>query len=107
MSQKKCNIEYHVNVDTKTYETELYWRTTYIKSVNGNGNGSVNENFIKTFPEFIGYAINIHRQSNGFCCSFNDLEMAHLFKRRIQSIYEDEVKINIFSTQPRRDSCRF
>ena len=96
-------IEYHVNIDTKTYETELYWRQTYIR----NAETKTTSKFTETFPEFLGYAINIHGQSNGFCCSFNDLEMAYVFKRRIQSIYEDEVKINIFSTQSRRDSCSF
>ena len=90
--------EYHVMVNTKTYEVQLYWRQHYINS------NTKDRKFIDTFPEFIGYAINLHGQSDGFCCSFNDLEMAHVFKRRIHSIYEDEVKISIFSTQTRRNS---
>jgi len=80
----------------ETYEIEDYWRTNYIRS-------KVNL-FPKTFPEFAGYDINIHGQQNGFCCSFNDYEIACAFKRRLISIYNDYVSIRIFSTQKRRDS---
>lgn len=93
---KLIKIEYHVEVNTKTYEIEDYWRKNYLR-------GKVNL-FLQRFPEFVGYDVDIHGQQNGFCCSFNDYEIACAFKRLMTTIYNDYVSIRIFSTRQRRNS---
>ena len=89
-------IEYHVEVNILTYEIEHYWRLTYIYNKKNL--------FYKTFPEFIGHAVNVHGQSGGFCVSFNDLEFAYEFKRRMIGIYDDYVSIHMFSSPIRQRS---